>query len=108
MGIQLNAPGFELQAYRVLWTPYIRQVIERDAGGALDDPVETALSFFAATYLDALGNRNEPLICEASTIIGRQLPEIFALVVPADCIIIFGTESEIRTAAENLPCIPSA
>ena len=103
MALQLNAYGFDLQGYRVLWTSYIEQVIAQDEGGAQDDAVEKVLSFFAASHLEALGDRAAPLICEARDIDGLELPEIYALVVPADRLTIFGTESEIRTTAESIP-----
>lgn len=103
MGLQLNACGFDLLGYRVLWTSYIEQVVAQDEGGTQEDAVENVLSFFAANYLDALGDRAAPLICEARDIDGLELPEIYALVVPNDRLIIFGTESEIRTTAENIP-----
>src|SRR5262245_10139602 len=96
MGVELQGCGFELQVHRylVLWTPYIDRIIASDDGETHDTAVRKVLSFFAAAYLDALANQAKPVIFESRAVDGFELPEIYALVLPADRIILFGTADE--------------
>ena len=103
MALQLTTHCFLLKNYRVLWTSYIEQVIAQDEGGTQDDALVKVLSFFGREFLKGAKKHAKPYLCEARDSNGLELPEIFALVVPVDRVIIFGTESEARTAAEHVP-----
>lgn len=93
--------AFKLKGYEVLRTPYVDQIISSKPDQSHEDAVQTVLTFLAEHYLDALNGRDESVIFEAQDLGGRKLPECFALVVPVARVILFGTESEVRTAAEG-------